>query len=137
MNDNNYLAHHGVKGMKWGVRKYVNPDGTMTEQGKIRYGSKEGYLRSLKKNRKVFGLTAGGATAATVAATAVTIAQAKRSVAKMMQGQISVDKLMRAGKANVLVGRIAQIAAPVGIIGVIATSVKANKVRKSGSEKAK
>lgn len=32
-----YLAHHGIKGQKWGVRRYQNPDGTLTEQGKIHY----------------------------------------------------------------------------------------------------
>lgn len=35
--DNNYLAHHGVKGMKWGVRRYENEDGTLTPAGKRRY----------------------------------------------------------------------------------------------------
>lgn len=31
-----YLEHHGVKGMKWGVRRYKNADGTLTEKGKNR-----------------------------------------------------------------------------------------------------
>lgn len=33
-----YLAHHGIKGQRWGVRRYQNPDGTLTEAGKKRYG---------------------------------------------------------------------------------------------------
>lgn len=33
---NNELYHHGVKGMKWGIRKryYENPDGTLTDAGR-------------------------------------------------------------------------------------------------------
>lgn len=33
-----YLAHHGTKGMKWGVRRYQNPDGSLTPEGRKRYG---------------------------------------------------------------------------------------------------
>lgn len=33
-----YLYHHGIKGQKWGVRNYQNPDGSLTEEGRIRYG---------------------------------------------------------------------------------------------------
>lgn len=29
-----YLAHHGIKGMKWGVRRFQNPDGSLTSAGK-------------------------------------------------------------------------------------------------------
>ena len=32
-----YLAHHGILGMKWGVRRYQNKDGSLTELGKKRY----------------------------------------------------------------------------------------------------
>ena len=36
MYDENYLAHYGIKGMKWGVRRYQNKDGTLTAKGKKR-----------------------------------------------------------------------------------------------------
>lgn len=33
----NELYHHGIKGQKWGVRRYQRPDGTLTEAGEKRY----------------------------------------------------------------------------------------------------
>lgn len=33
----NELYHHGIKGMRWGVRRYQNEDGTLTSAGKKRY----------------------------------------------------------------------------------------------------
>lgn len=35
---NDELTHHGVIGMKWGVRRYQNKDGSLTVAGKKRYG---------------------------------------------------------------------------------------------------
>jgi hypothetical protein len=32
------LYHHGIKGQKWGIRRYQNPDGSLTKEGYIRYG---------------------------------------------------------------------------------------------------
>lgn len=34
-----YLAHHGIKGQKWGVRRFRNEDGTLTDAGKKKYNS--------------------------------------------------------------------------------------------------
>lgn len=33
-----YLSHHGTKGMRWGVRRYQNHDGSLTDAGRKRYG---------------------------------------------------------------------------------------------------
>ena len=32
------LEHHGILGMKWGIRRYQNPDGSLTPEGRKRYG---------------------------------------------------------------------------------------------------
>lgn len=34
MNYSDELYHHGIKGQRWGVRRYQNPDGTLTAAGK-------------------------------------------------------------------------------------------------------
>lgn len=52
MNPNDYLVHYGIKGMKWGIRRYQNKDGSYTSAGKRRrrsYSSDYEETRSLRK----------------------------------------------------------------------------------------
>lgn len=49
--DADILSHYGIKGQKWGVRRFQNPDGTWTDEGKVRYGGSE-----TKKRQKIVRL---------------------------------------------------------------------------------
>lgn len=44
-----FLAHHGIKNQKWGVRRFQNPDGSYTEEGKKRYGKAKEKLSDITK----------------------------------------------------------------------------------------
>lgn len=54
-----YLCHYGVRGMKWGIRRYQNPDGSLTSEGRKK--AKTEYKRDSKtafelgKNATLYG----------------------------------------------------------------------------------
>lgn len=49
------LEHHGIKGQKWGRRRYQNADGSLTSAGRTRYGlsEKQAAKKIEKFNKKI------------------------------------------------------------------------------------
>ena len=57
------LYHHGIKGQKWGIRRYQNEDGTLTAEGRKRYGNalgehanEHGLMRRLASGDHILGV---------------------------------------------------------------------------------
>ena len=86
-----YLAHHGILGMKCGIRRYQNKDGSLTDTGKKRYADSESMYKSeSKKTAKNGAKTISIGAASGLFANAASNALQKKSF----------DNFVNAGKTN-------------------------------------
>lgn len=87
-----YLEHHGIKGMKWGIRRYQNEDGSLTSEGRKRYteiDKASGYYKNtVDRTRKGanIGLGIGTATAVANLATVAMLAPAALPISVINAG---------------------------------------------------
>lgn len=58
------ISHHGILGQKWGIRRYQYEDGSLTPEGRIRYGSQENYERAVRRYDRNVAIAKGVAVGA-------------------------------------------------------------------------
>lgn len=95
------LRHHGIKGMKWGVRRYQNKDGSLTAAGKKRYSELSDEERSAR-NKQIAKYVAAGLVM--TASIGVAVAAYRKNPAKVNAilskvGNKTVAGAKKAGKA--------------------------------------
>ena len=96
-----YLAHHGIKGMRWGIRQWQNPDGSLTPAGRIRYGVGAG-----AKMAGSAAKTVGKATGAVVKTTGKAVGSAAKTVGKAIRKKVAptdaeLDEQIEAEKSKI------------------------------------
>ena len=79
---NNVLGHSGIKGQKWGIRRYQNEDGSLTEEGKKRYGNPETYRAVAKEASSLEEATKGASSAVSTAASIINTQRGSKAIRK-------------------------------------------------------
>lgn len=87
------LYHHGVKGMKWGVRRYQNADGSLTTAGKKRAAKLSEKLNERRTEARIrYNVASTSATTARTAETRRERNTAKQVGIKSMDNAYKLDK---------------------------------------------
>ena len=89
------LYHHGIKGQKWGVRRFQNKDGSLTPAGKERYdddGDKERVESPEERKKRIARNVAIGAAAATAAIAAIGYMKYSKNLKALNKKSISSVK---------------------------------------------
>lgn len=100
------LYHHGIKGQKWGVRRYQNADGSYTSVGKARRSSESDSSKkpsdpeARKSRAKKIAAAAGDLTLAAAAAYVASNPKARKVVANAVKsmGKVTGEKTTKLAK---------------------------------------
>lgn len=93
-----YLMHYGVKGMKWGVRRYQNEDGSSTPAGKKR-NENPSYRKTIAKTiKRDIGILAGATALSAIVGLRTGSEGAIEAIGEMANMSIKASRLYGLGE---------------------------------------
>lgn len=94
------LYHSGIKGMRWGVRRFQNEDGSLTEEGKKRYGTPQQYRAAAKEASALEEATRGASSAASTAASIINTQRGSQAIRKDYSNLSNEELQKRVNRLN-------------------------------------
>lgn len=130
---NNYLSHHGILGQKWGIRRFQNKDGSLTNAGLKRHAKAQNRIEKKEKRKEITDKVQGPVSKSNKAAATVGKVAAGTTVAGLGAAAISAGKVAAAAHTAVKVNTIMKTAAiAAGTAAVVGVGIYAYKKHESG-----
>ena len=109
-----YLVHHGIKGQRWGIRRYQNEDGSLTDAGRKRYLKDLGLPNGVNRGIRTL-IKAGEAVG--------------KNTAKGVQRGVAVTKAIGKGVENAAKNTADNFKRATGLIGAVGKAIGNNAKR--------
>lgn len=112
------LYHHGVKGQKWGVRRYQNEDGSLTPAGKVRYYKTMGLIKKVNYQNDVAKADILKYRGSNISKSKAKAEVAQNKIASEVENKMEANRIKGKAAVGQIVSGVLGAGLAVGVMGV-------------------